>query len=317
LASGWTILHGGALGDLALTVHLALRLPGTDAGLHLISRSHPGELSACRPAVDRRAADGLGMHWLYAEHDDPPPAGLAAAVRDARVLNALGDRGSSVHERLALLAPAELHSFDPRPRPGLQRHILQQWQTDLEAGGLLVPKCIHHRPGQRSLGVPESLRQRGRRVLADADAGGEVVVVHPGSGGRRKCWPLANFVRVARRLRESGRGVCLLLGPTEVEWWSDTDLNALADEFPTLRLPEPDVLAAALAAARAVVANDSGPAHLAALLGTPTVAIFGPTSPAVWQPVGRAVHVLRGDAEVRPDNWGLDAERVVALACGG
>lgn len=316
MAGGWTILHGGALGDLALTVQLALRLPGADAGLHLVSRSHPGDLSVCRPAVKRRAADGLGIHWLYAEHDDPPPAELRAAVRGARVLNALGDRESGVHARLAMLAPAELHSFDPRPRPGLQRHILQQWQTDLEAGGLLIPKCIHQQPGRRSLGVPESLRERGRRVLADAGADGEVVVLHPGSGGRHKCWPLASFVGVARRLRESG-GVCLLLGPTEVEWWSDTDLDALADEFPVLRLPEPDVLAAALAAARAVVANDSGPAHLAALLGTPTVAIFGPTSPTVWQPVGRVVHVLRGDAEARPDDWGLEVERIVELVGGG
>ena len=51
----WLILHGGALGDLALTLHLALRLPGVGQGstLHVISRVDPGDLSDCRPTIGR------------------------------------------------------------------------------------------------------------------------------------------------------------------------------------------------------------------------------------------------------------------------
>ena len=47
-----------------------------------------------------------------------------------------------------------------------------------------------------------------------------------------------------------------------------------------------------LSRSRAFVGNDSGITHLAAYLGCPTVALFGPTDPAVWGPIGRRIHIL-------------------------
>ena len=53
------------------------------------------------------------------------------------------------------------------------------------------------------------------------------------------------------------------------------------------------VLGAVLAEAGLFVGNDSGVSHLAAASGTPTLALFGPTDPAQWSPVGRSVRCLR------------------------
>lgn len=316
MAYDWLILHAGALGDLVLTIQLALRLQrgGAGAGLHLISRSNPGDLSVCQPRIRRQSADGLGLHWLYAEHDNPPPDVLRSVVQDVRVLSALGDVDSIVHRRLESLRPAELLSFDPRPRPDLRRHITQQWQTDLENQGLLVPKCIHQRPTQRHLGVPESLRSCGREVLQQIGCNVDSVLIHAGSGGRAKCWPLANFLAVGQQLRERSVGVCFLIGPAELERWPTADLTAIERRFPVLKLPRSEALADVLAAVRAVIANDSGPAHLSALLGTHVVTIFGATSPATWRPLGPSVHILTGDPGSHPDDWGIDLRRVVALA---
>lgn len=50
-----------------------------------------------------------------------------------------------------------------------------------------------------------------------------------------------------------------------------------------------------LAAARLYLGNDSGVSHLAAAVGCPTVAVFGPTEPRVWAPRGARVKVLKGD----------------------
>ena len=47
------------------------------------------------------------------------------------------------------------------------------------------------------------------------------------------------------------------------------------------------------AGAARFVGNDSGPGHLAAITGTPTLALFGPTDPARWRPLGPHVKVLR------------------------
>jgi hypothetical protein len=327
--SDWVILHGGALGDLTLTIQLALRLPdvGEGGGLHVVSRTDPGDLSACRPSIRRRSSEGLGLHWLFGDHDDPPPARLAQLLRGARVLNALAGAHTIVHKRLLELAPAALYSLDPRPRAGASRHITQQWQTQLEQQNLLVPKCIHQQPAHRVLGVPDALRRAGAALLrqsraapdsateAPADTAGPTVVIHPGSGGRAKCWPRSGFLEVARRLCQERRAtVCFLVGPVELETWSAAELVELAGEFPLLRGPTPNELVAILSAADVLIGNDAGPTHLAALLGTPTVALFGPTPVSVWRPLGVGAHVMAGDPRSRPDTWGIQPGQVAALA---
>ncbi len=332
MADDWLILHAGALGDLLLTLQLALRLPGVaeSEGVRVVSRTDPGDLSACRPSIVRRSSEGLGLHWLFGDQAEPPPERLRALIGGARVLSALGGAHTITHHRLDALAPAALYSIDPRPRDGVDRHVTQQWQTQLEEQGLLVPKCVHQRPAQRGLGVPEELRARGRQLLAEcvARAGantasasdplaaargsdGTRVLVHPGSGGASKCWPLACFVNVARRLSKANVGVFFLVGPVELERWDDTQLAVLADEFPILRSPSPDELVAVIAGATALIGNDAGPSHLAALLGARTVVIFGPTASSVWRPLGADVRVLSGDARAAAGDWGLAPAAVV------
>jgi hypothetical protein len=329
MSADWLILHGGALGDLVLTMQLALRLPGIGdtETLRIISRTNPGDLSTCRPHIARQSSEGLGLHWLFSDHDDPPPERLRQAVRGAHVLSALGGVQTIPHQRLAALEPAALYSIEPQPPDGEARHIVQQWQTQLEEQGVLVPKCIHQHPAQRGLGVPDALRRRGdtllgrcfgeRRPVAPApgsDWDRPVVVVHPGSGGRGKCWPLPGFVQVARQLRQEPRvNVCFVVGHVELETWSPAELDTLAAEFPVLHGPPPDELAATLTATSVLVGNDAGPVHLAALLGTPTVTIFGPTAASVWRPLGIGAHVITGSPGAEPDTWGIDPAQVVSL----
>jgi ADP-heptose:LPS heptosyltransferase len=189
----------------------------------------------------------------------------------------------------------------------------------------------------------------GTRVRAVGLGSESYIVVHPGSGGRAKCWPTERFVEVARELRRAGRAVCFVLGPAEVERGLAPEVERgleaveavrgapqegrdgagraegrLADgvlpgEFPVVRCPEPDELLALVAGAAAYLGNDAGPTHLAALVGTPTVALFGPTSPRVWRPLGAQVRVVAGNAGGGAD-WGLVVAEVVEQiigVCGG
>ncbi|MFN9757220.1 MAG: glycosyltransferase family 9 protein, partial [Planctomycetota bacterium] len=124
-------------------------------------------------------------------------------------------------------------------------------------------------------------------------AAGAPIVLAPGSGGRAKCWPRTHWLQLAAGLAAAGRALAVLVGPVEAErddpraWPWPTAVSFLAD------LPLP-VVAARLAAAAVFVGNDSGTTHLAAMLGAPTVALFGPTDPAVWAPTGPRVRVLGG-----------------------
>jgi ADP-heptose:LPS heptosyltransferase len=129
------------------------------------------------------------------------------------------------------------------------------------------------------------------------------VVVHPGSGSHAKNWPLERFVDAVRRLVGGGPWL-LVLGPAE------SDLPAPPDALVARAMPVRR-LGAVLARAGLFLGNDSGVSHLAAACGTRTLALFGPTDPAQWAPVGRAVRTLRA-ASGRVED--LDVDEVVAAA---
>ncbi|HUU96499.1 MAG TPA: glycosyltransferase family 9 protein [Phycisphaerae bacterium] len=318
MAGDWLILHAGALGDLILTIQLALRLPGVNGSskLHILSRSDPGDLSGCRPAVSRQSVEGLSLHRLHAESDEPLPDRLRELVTGRRVLNALAGVDSVVHRRLELLGPAALYSFDPRPKPGLNTHITAQWQRELQRQGLLFSNRIDRTCDSSTLNVPDELRRCGRQVFALLGVGGQPILIHPGSGGRSKCWRLSSFLEVARGARATNVLVCFVVGPVELERWSVMELDAIRAEFPLINAPEPNELLGLLAGARAFVSSDCGPAHLAALVGTPTVAIFGPTSPTIWRPLGPNARVVAGDSASHPGDWGLSLECVLLEVIG-
>jgi ADP-heptose:LPS heptosyltransferase len=117
---------------------------------------------------------------------------------------------------------------------------------------------------------------------------------------------------LVRRLRSAGLPVVVTTGPADADvraWLGEIDGAGLA-VAPDL---SPRQLAALYAVARAFVGNDSGPTHVAAAVGCPTVALFGPTNPAQWRPLGHGVTVLAGAGPGTPDPWaGLTTERVLA-----
>ena len=119
-----------------------------------------------------------------------------------------------------------------------------------------------------------------------------LITIHPGSGSPRKNWPLDRFAEVAAQLTAEGHELVVTLGPTEEEsgpeWlqaWRSTQAHVA-------RGLDVDTLAAILSTCSAYVGNDSGVSHLAASVGVPTVALFGPTDPIQWAPRGECVSVL-------------------------
>ena len=115
------------------------------------------------------------------------------------------------------------------------------------------------------------------------------LAVHPGSGSARKNWPAERFADLAARL-SNGAPWLLSLGPAD-----EREAAALqgAPGAVITRDLVPRHLGALLAAAGLYVGNDSGVTHLAAAYGVPTLALFGPTDPAVWSPIGTRVRTLR------------------------
>jgi heptosyltransferase III len=126
------------------------------------------------------------------------------------------------------------------------------------------------------------------------------VAIHPGSGALEKCWPTSRFAEVIKRLWEQYYSVLLLAGPADTARVDD-----LLQQLPLPPKPEMFKLlthapllevAQHIQQCRCYLGNDSGITHLAAMLGVPTVAIFGPTDPKIWRPVGPFVKVLKGQS---------------------
>jgi ADP-heptose:LPS heptosyltransferase len=79
------------------------------------------------------------------------------------------------------------------------------------------------------------------------------------------------------------------------------------------------VVAAILRRARAFLGNDSGISHLAGMLGLPTLALFGPTDPALWAPLGPRVRVLRSESltDLGVNRVAGELERILSMTAGG
>ncbi len=101
-----------------------------------------------------------------------------------------------------------------------------------------------------------------------------------------KSWPA--FPEFIRRLRAAGRTVLICPGPSEVEGARRLYPEALRLEGVGL-----GVYNALMQRAARVVANDTGPAHMAAGVGARVLSVLGPTEPALWAPWGAQVQVLR------------------------
>lgn len=129
-------------------------------------------------------------------------------------------------------------------------------------------------------------------------SGSPLLVIHPGSGSPHKCLPPQIWAEAVRQLisREPAWTIALIGGPAdEITLWG---LRRALDrhQVQVFHNYELATIASLLASADLFWGHDSGPTHVAAAAGTPTVAVFGPTSPARWAPRGPFVRVVQGSA---------------------
>jgi heptosyltransferase-3 len=155
---------------------------------------------------------------------------------------------------------------------------------------------------EMSLNLPRQVWQAGEKLLSSL--GGKhhpMVLVHPGSGSPHKCSEPTLLARTIDRLQSDGLVPLMIGGPADDE---RIRLTAGLCARPPLILHHLDLLSVAgvLAHVSLFIGHDSGLTHLAAALGRPTVALFGPTDAGRWGPIGSHVTVLRGDS-CRCDRW--------------
>jgi heptosyltransferase-2 len=145
-----------------------------------------------------------------------------------------------------------------------------------------------------SMGLTEEERSDAREVLAvGGSAGRRAIGIHPGAGKRPNRWPAERFGLVASALAgdEEDR-IYVMAGPGE-EALKET-IRTVTDRRVTILPPlSLRTAAAVIGELDFFLCNDTGVMHIAAALGTPTLALFGPTDPEFWAPVSPNVEWLR------------------------
>ena len=285
-APRFLVLRGGAIGDFIATLPVlqALRTQWPAATIEIWGYPHIADLAVAAGLAQAVVSlDRAEMARFFVPEPSFTDAQVAAVRSFDLIFNYLHDPVGQVRSNLLLAGAKQVLSGSPIIKRGPAVPFL------LEP---LQALAIYETDGTPALDFPAALRARGRARMQALGLRGRPMVVHPGSGSPTKNWPAERFVEILRRLRAAGRETVAVLGEADA-----AEAVVLARELPEvpvlagLTLTE---LAATLAECGAFLGNDSGIAHLAAAVGLPTTALFGPSDADVWAPRGRGgVTVLR------------------------
>jgi heptosyltransferase-2 len=139
--------------------------------------------------------------------------------------------------------------------------------------------------------VPDSEIETWRVKNGLQSDGRPVVAFCPGAVGKGKAWPAGHYAALARDLAKDGVSVWVLGGPSETTLAAEIAATG-GERVRDLTGHDLRNAIIALAAADTAVTNDSGLMHVAAAIGTATIAIFGPTSPWHWKPLNPVEAIL-------------------------
>lgn len=298
------ILQPGSIGDCILTLALVgfmkdcLGLGCVDILGHT---EYIGILPGRSCADGVRSIDSVDLHRLFAEAktfdlaDGDPLINIFADY--AWIVTFLGEPNSDFEQNLIFTAncshSAEVITLPMKAPEKFSAHITDYYmQQFIAQSGLSLKR--RQIQSEVLIKATEADVTSGRELLRETgvDFSKKLVVIQPGSGGLEKCWHLDNFLAVAKELTQHDIEVIFLLGPAELERFSDAAIKNINAGGGCLRDLSLTQVLRLLSCADGFVGNDSGITHLAAGLGSRTVAVFGPTDPKVYSPIGPAVTVL-------------------------
>lgn len=285
------ILHPGTLGDVLLAVPAIRRFRArySDRDMLLIARDSIGRLLV---------ACGVLKAWMSMEG----PAGVGLFSKGGQLPHELERWLNRCDAAIAWLEDSE-----NALRANLQEFHIPKVRIQSPASPTLRARHQSHRfletveesivddASDRFIQVPPTLFEAGRSCLErlGVPRGQACVLVHPGSGSTHKCLDPATLALIIHHLDQKGLVPVVIEGPA--------DQNAVGRMLEVSRrrplvLRDLDLttLAGVLVQARVFLGHDSGVTHLAALLGVHTVAVFGPTDPGRWAPIGAHVTIVQG-----------------------
>lgn len=181
-----------------------------------------------------------------------------------------------------------LAALRARRRLGFPRLRSQMFLTD--AVTRPAPH-LHRYDSWRVLGQALELPMPDRRdIVVPRPKAGGAVLIHTGAGQPIRVWPLDRYQQLVQRLRARKQEVLVACDPDQRRWWEQAGETAVTTPRSV------NELLALIDRARVFVGNDSGPGHLAAFCGVPTLTLFGPQVPEWFAPLHPESVIIEGKA---------------------
>lgn len=254
------VIRPGAIGDFILSLPA---LEALSAGCtHFEVWAQSKNLSLVRFAHRTRSIAGSGLDLIELPSVSPP-SGLLDYLRSFdSIISWYGANRVEFRDAVAKFG-LKVEFLQALPPKEIKLHAADFYLDQVKG---LVP-ASHFLPATPRIPVPELPRAN-------------LIAIHPFSGSPTKNWPLPRFLELKSKLEAIGWEVHFCAEPGS-NLQSAVTFDDLYD------------LACWLAQAQLYIGNDSGITHLAAAVGTPVIALFGPTDPVVWGPRGPSVQILK------------------------
>ena len=155
------------------------------------------------------------------------------------------------------------------------------------------------------LNIPDDARRRAAEIVGTATLGAPLVGIQPATGRRIKEWDPVRFAELGAEIARTRGASVILIGSTADKAVLDAVRHAWPSGVPLTEVPadvDLVVLTAVLERLSLFITGDTGPMHLAAAVGTPVLAIFGPSLPTRYAPLSPRSRIVRIDIHCSPCN---------------
>ncbi len=272
------IIHQGALGDFVLTFPAILRLKRIFSQIHALCQDKLGKMACALNIIDKHYPLEAGT--FASLYSDSPDSGVRNILQSYNKIIIFSNSEQLGH-MTNIITGNKAVRIPPRPDICQKIHVADYITENVARSDL---------PGQDyNLPVLHTDRR-------DRNHDPDKIFLHPGSGSTKKNWPVSNFMKTCDILKSKGMKPEFISGPAE-----DFLVKELSKQENHIHaVSDLNELVCLLKKAGGFIGNDSGVTHVAAFLGLPTIAVFGPSDPDRWKPVGQRVKVIRPDLDCSP-----------------
>ena len=277
----YLIFHQGALGDFVLFFPTLIRLKER-VSIDICCQNHLGQLALNLGIVDHFfPSESKRFASLFSDDFDPELRKIFSHYNMIFLISF----SSELEKNIRKITNVQVHRIPSRPPPQEQIHIAEYLFGHINK--IVTFKMITSSLANFSLSIPKYSGSSGK------------VLLHPGSGSRRKNWPLENFIELNTILRKRGRSTAWILGPAEHYIAKELRKGEIGNQEVYLIQNLMDFIDL-LKLAAGFIGNDSGLSHLSAFLGLFVISIFGPSDPKRWHPIGPFVKVVKSEIDCSP-----------------